>query len=74
MVYGNPVTSQAMAFCAEKDDGYYANPGVCQTFIKCWQKMGSEFACPDNLIWDDRNGLNSAFLCCFIQLSRKKIL
>lgn len=54
MVYGNPVTTQAMAFCAEKEDGYYANPGVCQTFIKCWQKMGSEFACPDNLIWDDR--------------------
>ena len=53
MVYGNPVTSQAMAFCAEKEDGYYANPGVCQSFIKCWNNMGSEFACPDNLIWDD---------------------
>jgi len=54
MVYGNPVTAQAMAFCDGQEDGHYANPGVCQTFIKCWKNMGSEFACPDNLIWDDR--------------------
>lgn len=53
-VYGNPVTTQGMAFCADKLDGNYANPGVCHTFIKCWNQMGSEFVCPDNRVWNDR--------------------
>jgi len=58
-VYGNPVTTQAMAFCDEKEDGYYVNPGVCGRFIKCWSQIGSEFTCEsaqqnlnETLVWN----------------------
>lgn len=51
-VYGNPVTTTAIAFCKDKEDGYYGNPGFCASFIKCWQNMGSEFMCPTGLVWN----------------------
>jgi len=54
LVYGNPVTTQATAFCEGMHDGNYAHPGFCHGFIKCWSGLGSEFICPNQRIWNNR--------------------